>query len=128
MSNKYGSIKAYIDSEINKKGVFAETDFDPELVRLMTYKSYIYNLQRSGEIIEFLPKQFITTNKLYENGITEELLDRYRMDVFNWDTKGAYFTTTSLEKNGFSSSLSDFGFERFFYESLLTSGEKECHT
>ncbi len=124
VSNEYGSLREYLDIKIKNKGVFAETDFDPELVRLMTYKSHVYSLQRSGDIIEFLPKQYITTDKLNENGITDEMLDKFRMDVYDWDTKGAYFTIISLEKSGFSSDLSDFGFEQFFYESILSSGDK----
>lgn len=124
VSNEYDSLKEYMDSKINNKGVFTETDFDPDLVRLMSYKNHIYNLQRSGDIVEFLPKQYITTDKLNKNGITDEMLDKIRMDVYDWDTKGAYFTIVSLEKSGFSSDLSDFGFEQFFYESILSSGDK----
>ena len=90
---------------------------------LLTFKGGLHpydgkELSKEKPIVEYLPQQYVNERHLRALGITkDEFLDDCRAaDEFCGDE---YVTILSLRKKGFSHSLDRFGFNEWFYASIL---------
>ena len=90
----------------------------PQFRNITTFATVRHRLCAAYRIVEYLPQQYVNERHLRALGITkDELLDYCRAaDEFCGDE---YVTILSLRKKGFSHSLDRFGFDEWFYASIL---------
>lgn len=77
------------------------------------------DLKARREIVEYLPNQYINIRRLNANGVTSSDLADYCTSVAAWVRPGGYFTISSLQKDGFSHSLDETGFDDWFFASVI---------
>lgn len=83
------------------------------------YVSELYHLRSEYKIIEFSPSQYINIRKLNAVGVTVDDLIDYQKSVAVRYAIGEYFTVTSLRQDNFTHKIDDFGFDDWFYASVL---------
>ena len=90
----------------------------PQFRNITTFATVRHRLCAAYRIVEYLPQQYVNERHLRAARITkDELLDYCRAaDEFCGDE---YVTILSLRKKGFSHSLDRFGFDEWFYASIL---------
>lgn len=119
VSMRYPSAAAYFRHLLTDGGVVDMTRRADLLADISAYTSELMDLKAQREIVEFLPRQYITLRRLEENGVDAGTLPDYCAAVRAFTRPGTYFTAASLRRDGFSHPLEDLGFEDWFYGSLL---------
>lgn len=121
---KYGSLKGYLDDRIFSNGFIYIDDLDPDLTETMSFKGYLYSLTSNDMFFEFLPRQYVSKERLAEFSIDSTYIDAFRKDVFEWNTSSQYFTIASLKNTGFNLPSHPSRFGDFFFSSLLLNDKK----
>ena len=75
------------------------------------------------EIVEFAPQRYIQIHKLNQAGIEKEDLRGFCKDVAEYVSDGEFFTVFSMQKAGFAHKLDEYGFDDWFYASLLAENK-----
>lgn len=119
VSKKYRSAADYFDHLLAGHPITDMTDAASAYAGITLYSSELSKLKAERRIIEFAPKQYITMERLNECGIFLADIEQYCDAVADFVDPGEYFTVKSLRGRGFSSPLDDFGFDDWFYMSLL---------
>lgn len=119
VSNRYRSAAAYFDHLLLDQPITDMNDVDNKFSAITAYSSELLKLKAERRIVEFAPKQYITMERLNECGITLTDIERYCRDVADLTEEGEYFTLQSLRNEGFADDLDDYGFDDWFYASLL---------
>ncbi len=117
--DNYSSATEYFNMLLTKDDITDLEKVPSKVKEIIAYTSQLYKLKSEYEIIEFLPNKFIHFRKLFEFGISKEMLRGYCNEVLNFVGDGKYFTLCSLKNEGFSHELDDLGFDNWFYTSLL---------
>ncbi len=92
---------------------------DPELSDVYSFKKMLNGCVEQGDFFAMNPNQYISSKKLYSNGITRAIIDEYIDKASTYFHTGTYFTFHYLHRKGFNHTFEDFGFEDYFYENLL---------
>ena len=119
VSERFRSASDYFDHLLLDQPITDMTDRDARFSAITAYSSELLKLRAERRIVEFAPKQYITIERLNECGITLADIERYCADIAALVDEGEFFTLKSLRAQGFSDELDDFGFDDWFYMSLL---------
>ena len=119
VSQRFSNATDYFDHLLLDQPITNMNDVDTRFSTITAYSSELIKLKASRRIVEFSPKQYITIERLNECGITLADLERYCKDVAALTEEGEFFTLQSLRKQGFADELDDYGFDDWFYMSLL---------
>ncbi len=119
VSKRYLSAADYFDHLLLDHPITDMTEMSDRLTKITAYSSEMLKLKAERRIVEFTPKQFITMERLNECGITLADIERYCSDIAELTDEGEFFTLQSLRNQGFSDELDDYGFDDWFYMSLL---------
>lgn len=117
--DKYSSATEYFNYILTKNDITDVSKLLSNVKQTIAYTSCLYKLKSTYDIIEFSLDTYISSNKLYDNGITKEMLYEYVNDVLSYVDAGKFFTIHSLKKEGFKHDLDELGFDDWFYSSLL---------
>ena len=119
VSQRFSNATDYFDYLLLDQPITNMNDVDTRFSTITAYSSELIKLKASRRIVEFSPKQYITIERLNGCGITIADLERYCKDVAALTEEGEFFTLQSLRKQGFADELDDYGFDDWFYMSLL---------
>lgn len=119
VSARYSSATDYFRHLLTDEGVVNMTQENSRYADISLYSSELFHLKARREIVEFLPRQYITLRRLEENGVDAGAMANYCAAVYAFTRSGEYFTITSLRREGFAHPLDDLGFDEWFYGSLL---------
>ena len=125
ISDKFNSATEYLNHLLTKNDVVDTSLFSPSIKQTIAYISHLHKLKSDYDIIEFSIGKYISFNKLHQNGVTKDILNNFVSDVLVFVGEGKYFTMHSLIKKGFSHILDEFGFDYWFYASLLVEHKNE---
>ena len=120
ISDKFNSATEFINTLLIKEDILDINLINSEIKQLIQFTVQLYKLRANYEIVEFLPNKYISYKQLSKNGITREIIKKFNQSVFNYVGYGKYFTIKSLRLDGFLCELDEYGFEDWFYSSLLT--------
>jgi hypothetical protein len=120
----YPSAYKYFVECLTEKDTFHIATLRERFGSYGTYQVAFGDLKKNLEIIEYLPDQFINFRKLEKGGLTREMVSDFCDMIYETVEDCEFFTVHSLRRNGFASELFEFGFDDFFYGSLLASDER----
>lgn len=116
-STKYGSFEQLIKNTILSQEIIDLVDEDL-LLKNQVFYNLLWESKSSYQIVEFYNKKFIHIKKLESLGISKDNLLDFSQSAKNF-ANGRYFTVQSLKNHGFEHELFQFGFDDYFYESVL---------
>ena len=119
VSNKYHSAVDYFRHLLLDEDIVDISHFKKGVLSTITFMSQLYKLREELEIIEFAPQKYIHIRKLNQVGIEKDDLRGFCQDVAEYVSDGEYFTMFSLQKSGFTHNLDEFGFDDWFYASVV---------
>ena len=119
VSARYSSASDYFFHLLTDRGVSNMTQENHRYTDITTYSSELCGLKSQREIVEFLPLQYISLQRLQSAGVDAGDLAEYCAAVCAFTRPGEYFTIASLRQKGLTHPLDDLGFEDWFYGSLL---------
>ncbi len=125
ISDKFTSATDYFNSLLLNEDIINLNDISVEKKQLIQFTSQLSRLKSSYDIVEFSPNKYINFERLYKNGITKEDILVFAKNVFDFAGESKYFTIHSILEDGFSSELEKFGFEDWFFSSLLAECKHE---
>lgn len=120
----YQSLESYFTAMLTQ-GDFV--DVAPLTKRFTNNKSWwsVYSaLRNSREIVEYAPGKIVNRTRLEKGGITEEVINRYCDNVYQFVSDDTYFSVQSIRHEGFDDEIYDTGFDDWFYASLLRSDNR----
>lgn len=117
--NTYPSAADYFRSLLTTDDIVDARNISKAVQSVIAYASELYKLRADYAIVEFSPLQYINIRRLNAAGVTTDHFAAYCADVALHCEKGAYFTVSSLRKEGFTHEMDDLGFEEWFYSSVL---------
>lgn len=120
----FNSAESYFADLLSREDAFDISPIKKRYAKLVIYYQVFIYMRRNLDIIENEPNRFINFRKLAQLGITKEMLKCFCEEVFDFAGDKSFFTIQSLKKDGFDSELFEYGFEDYFYASLLISNEK----
>lgn len=123
VSSKYHSAVEYFKHLLLDQDIVDISVFKKSILSTVTFTSQLYKLREEMEIVEFAPQKYIHIRKLSEAGIEKAGLKEFCKDVAAYVSEGEYFTVFSLQKSGFVHKLDEFGFDDWFYSSLLAESK-----
>lgn len=124
IKNKYASASDYFRYLLTHSDIVDANNFIKSMQGIFAYNSELYRLKSEYEIVEFAKFNYINIRRLNEVGITKEDLKNYCKDVADNYEKGEYFTVISLQNDGFTHKLDDYGFDEWFYSSVLIENKE----
>ncbi len=124
VKNTYSGATAYFNAILTGKDLVDMHCYPTAIRSNANYESEHRRLRQNYEIVEFAPLQYIHIRRLNEAGIQKADLEEYCDSVAAFYEKGAYFTVASMVQDGFEHRLDDYGFEEWFYSSLLFEDRK----
>ena len=119
LKDKYSSATEYFNGLLTTEDIVDIDEIPAKIRAIISFYSHLYSLKSNYELIEFLPNKYINFRKLENQGITKNDLVSYCNEVANFIGEGKYFTLHFLRNLGFSHELDDFGFDDWFYTSVL---------
>lgn len=125
VSNKYHSAVEYFRYLLLDEDIVDISHFKKGVLSTITFMSQLYKLREDLEIIEFAPQKYIHIRKLNQAGIHKDDLREFCEDVAGYVNDGEYFTVFSLQKSGFTHNLDEFGFDDWFYASVLAESKNK---
>lgn len=120
----FGSAESYFTDLLNREDIFDISPMRERYAKLGLYYQVFLEMRRNLDIIEIEPDRFMNFRKLARAGITKEILKSFCTEVFDFAEDKSFFTIQSLKKDGFDSELFEYGFEDYFYASLLISDDR----
>lgn len=120
----FGSAESYFADLLNREDVFDISSMRERYAKLGVYYQVFIHLRRNLDIIEIEPDRFMNFRKLASAGVTKEMMRSFCAEVFDFADDKSFFTIQSLKKDGFDSELFEYGFEDYFYASLLISDDR----
>lgn len=123
VSNKYHSAVEYFRRLLLDEDIVDISHFKKGVLSTITFMSQLYKLREDLEIIEFAPQKYIHIRKLNQAGIHKDDLREFCEDVAGYVSDGEYFTMFSLQKSGFTPNLDEFGFDDWFYASVMAENK-----
>lgn len=82
---------------------------------------YLSQMERNQKLVMLDEGVYAKVSFLEKKGIEPSLLDSYIKSVYNFLPKSDYFSLYRLDEMGFKHPLIDYGFERIFYERLIST-------
>ena len=90
-----------------------------------TYYGVLRRLKHSYTILSLSEDEVVTLDQLERRvGITIEDIKEFSDEVYKFVTDGEFFTIASLRTAGFDSKLFDYGFDDWFFASILSEDER----
>ncbi|WP_158097318.1 DNA-directed RNA polymerase subunit alpha C-terminal domain-containing protein [Flavonifractor sp. An92] len=123
VSGKYHSAVEYFRHILLGQDIVDISTFKRSLLSTVTFCSQLYKLREEMEIVEFAPQRYIQIRKLNQAGIGKEDLRGFCEDVAEYVSDGEFFTVFSLQKAGFAHKLDEYGFDDWFYASVLAENK-----
>lgn len=124
VKNTYSGATAYFNAILTGEDIVDMNCYPTAIRSNANYDSEHRRLRQNYEIVEFAPLQYIHIRRLNEAGIQKADLEEYCNSVAAFYEKGAYFTVSSMIQDGFEHRLDGYGFEEWFYSSLLFEDRK----
>lgn len=119
IKNTYPNAVEYFNGMLTNDDLVDARNIDKSLTYVQAYTGEANRLKRIREIVEFAPRQYINIRRLNECGITVENMEAYCKAVRAFVDPGEFFTIESIKQDGFRHELDDFGFDEWFYSSVL---------
>ena len=123
VSGKYHSAVEYFRHILLGQDIVDISTFKRSLLSTVTFCSQLYKLREEMEIVEFAPQRYIQIRKLNQAGIGKEDLRGFCEGVAEYVSDGEFFTVFSLQKAGFAHKLDEYGFDDWFYASVLAENK-----
>ncbi len=123
ISSAYSSAIEFFEEKLTHDDIVCH-EYMSEMTNIGAYSSLLIKLKAERTIIEFKPKQYINIRRLNQSGINISDLEDYCNKVALFVSEGEYFTIESLRKRGFNHSLEEYGFEDWFYSSVLAEDKE----
>lgn len=123
--NHFNSASEYFKYLLTKDDIVDITLIPQSIRQLIQFTLLLYKLKSTYDIVEFLPNKYIKFDHLFKNGISRSKIKSFTEKVFNFIGQGKYFTIQSLRNDGFFHELDEYGFEDWFYSSLLVECKNE---
>lgn len=120
----HSSAEDYFADLLNREDVFDILPFRERYSKLPVYYQTFVEMKKNLDIIEIEPDRFMNFRRLARAGITKETLTSFCAEVHDFAKDKSFFTIQSLKKDGFDSDLFEYGFEDYFYASLLISDDR----
>lgn len=119
LKNTYDNISQYFD-ELFKGNELINIEKFPKFLRnFYQFSNSLYKIKSKYTIVEYLPNNYISYSKLNKNGIDLNRIEKFCDDVACFVHEDQYFTITSLLNEEFSLDMEDYGFDNWFFSSLL---------
>ena len=115
----FDSLEQYFEYLCTKDEIFNMYNYRKRFLYVVSFSNKLMNLKRSRKIIEYDPDEYINISRLENSGMTEEMMQDFCEDVYEYVEDNTYFTIHSINKAGFTSELYDYGFSEWFYANLL---------
>lgn len=119
VAKRHGGAAIYFRNLLLSGDVVDMRPYRRDFSSIVAYGSELYKLRETREIIEYAPYQYVNMKHLNSQGISLNDLNAYCTAVFDAVSEGEYFTIKSLRQNGFKHQLDSYGFDEWFYASVL---------
>lgn len=120
LKNEYEtSVNYYNQHFYNNLDIVDLTNIDKRLWNLSSFSAWLYNKYKEMELLEFVPKKFITHKKLNEIGLTFDILEKFRIDVLEKLSDNKIWSINAIIDIVDNEKIDSFGFEPLFYRSIL---------
>ena len=119
VSRRFANATDYFSHLLTGNDITDLNGINREIQNIGAFSSTLAHLRQRRELVEFEPHQLIHIRRLETGGITREKLEDYCNSVYSRLGHNRVFTIHSLRSSGFAHELDDFGFDDWFYSSLL---------
>lgn len=123
VASKHHSAVDYFRHLLLDEDIVDISCFKRGILSTVTFTSQLYKLREQLEIVEFAPQKYIQMRKLNQAGIKREDLRGFCENVAEYVSDGEFFTVFSLQKAGFTHKLDEYGFDDWFYASVLAENK-----
>ena len=115
----FDSLDQYFEYLFTKDEIFNMYNYRKRFLYVVSFSNKLWRLKRDWRIIEYDPDEYINITKLEKSGMTEEMIQDFCDDVYDYVKDNTYFTIHSLNSSGFNSEIYEYGFSEWFYANLL---------
>ena len=119
IKDTYAMATDYFHHILTMNPVFDIRNINKCIQALSAFLSELLDIRATYEIIEFLPYQYLNISRLEQAGIGKDYLRKFCQQIASTYEEGEFFTIKSLRQDGFIFELDEFGFDDWFYSSIL---------
>lgn len=119
VSDKFSTATDFFNSLLLQEDIINLDNISSDIKQLIQFTVQLYKLKSDYDIVEFSPNKYIKYERLFKNNITKERIVKFNKSVFDFVGQGKYFTIKSISEDGFLNELDEYGFNDWFYYSLL---------
>lgn len=119
---EFGNVTSAFSSIVMKESRWRRTEDD--LGRSKEVSSYLFNMEKNRKLVMLDEGLYGTTFFLEQRGIAVTMLNDFVNAAYEFLPPVKYFSLFSLVELGFEHPLLDYGFEKIFYERLITTSDK----
>lgn len=125
ISDIFSTATDYVNHLLLHEDIVYLDNISSDIKQLIQFTSQLYKLRSDYSIVEFTPNKYIKYERLEKNGLTRNRIFDFNKNVFDFVGQGKYFTIHSILKDGFKNDLEEYGFDDWFYSSLLVECKNE---
>lgn len=118
-SDQFGSFIEYMKKTIFYKDIVNITNLPYRMKNLSTFRAYTQKLVENHEFIEFEFEKYISVNRLSQNGMTNDVIDKYIDNLMEQLEDGKIYSIQTILNNKEDNIFEEYGFGLRFYESMF---------
>ncbi len=128
ISDTYETFSDYVKYLLTKDDIIY-TDFLPSKIKnTQSFYIVLSDLKKDYTLMEYEPSKYINSNKIFNNGLTKKMIADFVDTVVDFVGNSRYFTIKSLLDDDFYHEIFEYGFEDYFYASILIQTDKISYT
>lgn len=120
ISSQFDSSKEFFKTILLKNEILDTETLEESYKYIISYSQELQRLRDDFELLEFSPKKYLKLSKLEKFEITKLYINKFVQKVIDFISDNRIFTYTYLQNLGFYHEFEDFGFEEYFYSSILS--------
>ena len=120
----YASLEAYFTHLLTKSDIIDITPYRKRFTYVQAFSGTLKNLKQNKTIFEFDPNRIISKARLESGGVTDDVIERFCDDVFDFVKDNTFFSVKHLINEGFNHELFELGFSDWFYASILAEDSR----
>ena len=115
----YPSLEAYYSYLLTKSDIIDITPYRKRFTYIQAFSGTFINLKRNKTIFEFDPNHIISKARLESGGVTDEVIENFCDNVFEFVKNNTFFSIKTLKNEGFDHEIFELGFSDWFYANIL---------
>lgn len=120
----YASLEAYFTHLLTKSDIIDITPYRKRFTYVQAFTGTLTNLKKYKTIFEFDPNHIISRARLELGGVTDDVIESFCDNVFDFVKDNIFFSIKTLKNEGFEHEIFELGFSDWFYANILAEDSR----